>query len=524
MRVRSREQLNSRSVFMQRSRWMTVSTQSLTTAMALLALSACGGGGGGGSSNPSPPPPPANVAPTVQAGADQTVEYPAKARLTGTATDDSSTSTLTYTWAATSGPSGVTFGTANAAATDVTFPAAGSYTLTLSVSDGSLTGTDVIAVTVSPATYPTSDAANSDPTNHGWVRVTAATDVGMSQAQLDTAAAYAQSVGGGAGMVIRRGRIVHSWGNIDQRYDLKSTTKSMGGSLALGLAVDNGSIALSDLASTRVANFGINPTVGGAQVTHPEWLPLVTVQQLATHTAGFLKPGGYADLAYQPGSTWFYSDAGLNWLGEVLTQAFNEDLSTALQTRVWSVLGLNSSQGGSGGTAASNVDVQWRDNQFRPNPTPGSGIEKRELASGMYANANAMARVGLLFLRNGVWTNDQRILSQSFVNTVKTPPTAIAAANNIDAANFPGATTNYGVLWWTNTTGLLPNVPRDAYWAWGLGESLIVVIPSLDIVAVRAGEQIQTGTAGRTWNDSEWNGDYAVLAPFIEPIVQAVTP
>ncbi len=39
-------------------------------------------------------------------------------------------------------------------------------------------------------------------------------------------------------MIVRHGRVVASWGNIDQRFDMKSTTKSMGG-IALGLAFDN---------------------------------------------------------------------------------------------------------------------------------------------------------------------------------------------------------------------------------------------------------------------------------------------
>ncbi len=448
----------------------------------------------------------------------------ATAQLSGSATD-AQTSSLTYSWSATSGPSGVTFGTATAATTSVTFPAAGSYTLTLSASDGSLSATDTVLVTVNPAVYPASDTANSDPTNHGWTRVAAATEVGMNQARLDEAAAYALT-GGGAGMIIRRGRLVHSWGNIDERFDLKSTTKSMGG-IALGLAIDDGLIALADVAKTKLGSVG-----AAAPTSNPAWLDQITVLQLATHTAGFLKEDNYnvgtgittyAALQFAPGSTWFYSDAGLNWLSEVLTQVFAQDLAQVLNVDVWTPLGLNSAAGGTGGVAPSNIDVQWRDNRFRPNPTPGSGIEKRELAAGMFANVNAMARVGLLFLRKGVW-GDQRILSESFVTTVQTPPASIATAANSDPANFPGATTNYGVLWWTNEEGLLPNVPRDAFWAWGLGDSLIIVVPSLDIVAVRAGPQASVGSQGRVWNDDDWNGDYSVLAPFINPIVQSVTP
>src|SRR5690606_30867119 len=133
MRVTSREQVDSRSEFFRRCRLMAIS------AVSVIAIAACGGGGGGGGDNggaqepppPPPPPPPANVAPTVEAGADQTIEWPTNTvEVSGTAEDDSSTS-LSYEWSATSGPTGVTFASATAAATTVTFPSAGSYVLTL---------------------------------------------------------------------------------------------------------------------------------------------------------------------------------------------------------------------------------------------------------------------------------------------------------------------------------------------------------------------------------------------------------
>lgn len=530
MRVTSREQLNSRSEIFRRCRLVAISVASV------LSVAACGGGGGGGDSGgaqeppPPPPPPPANAAPTVEAGDAQTIEWPSNSvDLSGSATDDSTSSTLTYTWTATSGPSGVTFDTASAAATSVTFPSAGSYVLTLSVSDGSASGTDTVAVTVDPAMYPASDTAN-DTTDHGWTRVAASADVGMDQALVDQAATYASSSGtvntaDNAGMIVRHGRIVRSWGDIDKRYDMKSTTKSIGG-IALGLAYDDDLLDLSDAAQTRLPTIGSIPASNGAT----GWLDNITIQQLASHTAGFVKTGAYTlpapndanpTLIYEPGTTWSYSDGGLNWLSETLTAVFNQDLSAVLGTNVWSVLGLNSTSGAAGGGSTS--DIHWRDNSLRPQ---GSTVpHNRELASGIFANANAMARVGQLFLRKGLWADDQRVLSEAFVDIVQTPPTANAALDNPDSANFPGATTNYGVLWWTNATGLLPNVPRDAYWAWGLGDSVIVVIPSLDIVAVRAGTQAAAGSSlgQRVWNDDDWNGDYTVLAGFLDPIVQSVT-
>lgn len=529
MRVMPREQ-SSRYELIRRCRQVAISIS------LALTIAACGGGGGGGGGTAAPvqqnpPPPPANAAPTVEAGTAQTIEWPtASAQLGGSATDDAS-QTLTYAWTATSGPSGVTFGTATAAATSVTFPSAGTYVLTLSVSDGSATGTDTVSVTVGPAVYPASDTTN-DTTDHGWTRAAAAADVGMTQALLDQAANYAQTSGrsnqaDNAGMIVRHGRIVASWGDIDKRYDMKSTTKSMGG-ISLGLAIDNGSVALSDTAVSRYAAFGAKPVSN----LSTGWVEGITIQQLATHTAGFTKHASWgisesdtttSTLQYQPGTTWSYSDSGLNWLAEVLTTVFNEDLATVLGTRVWTTLGLNSTFGPAGGGAIS--DVHWRDNANRDQT--GYVPRNRELASGMFANANAMARVGLLFLRKGVWANDQRVLSEQFVTTVSTPVAANASLALPLASDYPGATTNYGVLWWTNANGQLPNVPRDAFWAWGLGDSLIVVIPSLDIVVVRAGAQFianpDPSPGVREWNDADWNGDYAVLAPFLDPIVQSVS-
>ena len=96
---------------------------------------------------PPPPPPPTNTAPIVNAGTDQTITLPVNSvNLTGTAFDDGLPSgVLTYQW---SGPSGVTFSNAAALATMVTFGSAGSFSLTLTVTDGALTASDGVNVTV----------------------------------------------------------------------------------------------------------------------------------------------------------------------------------------------------------------------------------------------------------------------------------------------------------------------------------------------------------------------------------------
>lgn len=66
-----------------------------------------------------------------------------------------------------------------------------------------------------------------------WNRATPA-EVGMDSARLEAARDYALSAEG-SGYITRHGRLVLSWGDVRQRYDLKSSTKSFG-SIALGVA------------------------------------------------------------------------------------------------------------------------------------------------------------------------------------------------------------------------------------------------------------------------------------------------
>ncbi|HKQ81238.1 MAG TPA: hypothetical protein VJS42_03505, partial [Steroidobacteraceae bacterium] len=200
----------------------------------------------------------------------------------------------------------------------------------------------------------------------------------------------------------------------------------------------------------------------------------------------------------------------------VLTVTYDSDLNTLLRARVFDKLGIPSGQ------------LTWRSSLLRTtpltNPITNVTSARRELSSGMNASVDAMARVGLLFLRKGVWGTEQ-IISSASVDLVQTPQSSVISLTNPLSTTFPDAQAHYGLLWWTNKDGAIPNLPTDAYWAWGLGESLIVVVPSLDLVVARAGVPDQQPDRGsnRAWNFG-WDGKYSVLAPFLTPIGQAATP
>jgi len=97
------------------------------------------------------PEPPVNQAPTVSAGANQTVELPNSANLSGSASDDGLPSnSLTTTWSQLSGPGTVNFGNASSATTSASFSTDGTYVLRLTASDGDLSSSDDVTITVDP--------------------------------------------------------------------------------------------------------------------------------------------------------------------------------------------------------------------------------------------------------------------------------------------------------------------------------------------------------------------------------------
>ena len=187
---------------------------------------------------------------------------------------------------------------------------------------------------------------------------------------------------GGSGILVRGGRRVGSWGDHAAKYDLKSTTKSFG-SILLGLAIRDGLVTIDTKVRPILPELGVSPPGNAAT----SWLPLITVRHLATHTAGFAKKGGFEPLQFEPGTAWFYSDGGPNWLADLLTVRYGGDLRTVFRARVLTPMGIGPDQ------------LVWRRNHYRP-PTL-RGIERREFGSGIWTSVDVMARLGLMLLRDG---------------------------------------------------------------------------------------------------------------------------
>ena len=102
-------------------------------------------------------------------------------------------------------------------------------------------------------------------------------------------------------------------------------------------------------------------------------------------------------------------------------------------------------------------------------------------SSQIWTTARDMARLGQLYLQDGVW-GEERILPEGWAEFVSTP----APAQPADRDGF-----GYGAQFW-----LLDNVggvPRDTYAALGNRGQSIVIVPSRDIVIVRRGYDANGG-------------------------------
>ncbi len=119
------------------------------------------------------------------------------------------------------------------------------------------------------------------------------------------------------------------------------------------------------------------------------------------------------------------------------------------------------------------------------------------MSSQIYMNARDLARLGMLYLNDGVW-NGERILPSEWIEFVRTPAPSTASTGNY-----------YGGQWWLPPDDRT-DVPQDAYTTAGNRGQYTIVVPSHDLVIVRRGLDWMPGRHGF----DEWDLMVEVLKAF----------
>lgn len=259
--------------------------------------------------------------------------------------------------------------------------------------------------------------------------------------------------------------------NKDTLHFMASATKSIT-SILTGIALDKGFFS-----STNQKMFSFFPEYSG-MITRR--MDQITIYHLLTMTSGTLisedfaysdprnelnqmwhatDPIGYAlakPLLSRPGKSFIYNSGSVNILGEIIRRQTGMPLAEFAENYLFKPLGIE--------------NYKW------------IGFENdKQMAfasTALYLRPRDMAKLGQLYLQNGIWSGDTIVspdwISQSTKRAVL-PTVELMADFHTDG---------YGYLWWLEQ---FQGGAINAYSARGHGLQFIVVLPEADAVVVFTG-------------------------------------
>ena len=275
--------------------------------------------------------------------------------------------------------------------------------------------------------------------------------------------------GGPAGVILKKGYQIASWGDL-KRVDMTfSVTKSYLSTVA-GLAFDRKLLSTHDL----LIDYIWDHTYEGPHNSQIKWEHLLNQ---SSDWSGTLWGGhDWADRPplkgtiddwknrayFTPGTRFEYNDVRVNLLAYSLLQVWRKPLPQVLKESIMDPIGASST---------------WRWHGYKNSWVTLDGNYMQSVSGGghsgggLFINTEDHARFGLLFLNQGKW-EDKQLLSTEWIKKAISPSPAQA---------------NYGYMWWLNKKGTdryWEGVPESVYYAAGFGGNFIVIVPEEELVLV----------------------------------------
>ena len=160
-------------------------------------------------------------------------------------------------------------------------------------------------------------------------------------------------------------------------------------------------------------------------------------------------------MAHDPGTTFDYNSGNPHLLSAILSKVARRSAQDYAEEKLFGPLGID--------------DVQWRSD---PQHVSAGG-------AGLYLQPRDMARLGRLWLQDGVWQG-RRLLPAGWIDQARHAKVEMGLGPDL----------RYGNLFWS-----LP--ARDMFMAVGFDRQLIVVMPKIDVVAVFTGAVRYSNALGK---------------------------
>ena len=370
--------------------------------------------------------------------------------------------------------------------------------------------------------------ANGQPFSWGIAR---AEDEGFSTEKLnamrDTLAVYKTS----SILVIRDDKIVLEWyapgWDLKKQHGTASLAKALVGGMSLLLALNDGQMQVDDPACKFIPEWKDDPQKSK-----------ITIRQLATHSSGiedselsdkdiadakakgilirdkhgdipgwkgnfwrkdpdpFTMARDHAPVLFTPGTSYQYSNPGMAMLAYAVTASYKgtgyKDIRTLLRERIYQPIGINDEEWEIGYGKTYKIDdlelvANWGGGSF----TPG-----------------AVARIGKLMLNKGIWDKKQLIDPNWVELVLKYAGMPLPPRNEKELA--PAS----GLAWYNNYDGIWPRAPRDLFLGEGAGNQTLIVIPSMNIIVVRFGEDMYNPDKGEGFT-------YGMVKYLVDPLMDA---
>ncbi len=299
-------------------------------------------------------------------------------------------------------------------------------------------------------------------------------------------------------LIIKDDKIIYEWYakgyHYNDKFGVASLSKATVGAPSLLIALENNYFKLDDNASLFIDEWKSDSAKSQ-----------IKIEQLASFISGFddsretgtlhgnetgwkkeyweksnnrfVAAINKAPVILTPGTKLKYSNPAVTSLGYIIAKSIkekeNKNFSEFLYENFYNRIGI----------PESDMQISYG-KDFKYN-----NINVYEIGGGAIFTLRALARIGNFYLKKGN-LNGNKIVEAELVDRAM----SFQSDNQIEIPEgFPAP----GLLGWNNNNGVFANIPEDAFIGMGANHEVLVVIPSMNLIAVRVGKPLN----GTHWAD-----------------------